>query len=81
MPQTCGNIVIHLIFSTKNRRATIKPEIRSDVHAYLGGIIREMRATAIIVNGTAGHVHVLARIRPIHSAAEIARVIKANSSR
>jgi putative transposase len=47
---------------------------------YLGGIIREMRGTALIVNGTADHVHALVRVRPAHSAAEIARVIKANSS-
>ena len=39
-----------------------------------------MRGTAPIVNGTADHVHVLLRILPVHSAAEIARVIKTNSS-
>jgi putative transposase len=81
LPQTCGNIVIHLIFSTKDRRPMINPEIRADLFAYLGGIIREMRGTALIINGTADHVHVLARIRPAQSAAEIARVIKTNSSR
>ncbi len=81
MPQTCGNIVVHLIFSTKDRRPLIKPEIRADLFAYLGGIIREMRGTAVIVNGTVDHVHVLAQIRPAQSAAEIARVIKTNSSR
>jgi REP-associated tyrosine transposase len=58
----------------------IKEEFRSDLFAYLGGIIREMRGTALIINGTADHVHVLIRIRPAHSAAEVARVIKANSS-
>ncbi len=35
-----------------------------------------MHATALIVNGTADHVHMLVRIRPAHSAAEIARVVK-----
>jgi len=39
-----------------------------------------MRGTAPIVNGIADHVHVLLRILPVHSAAEIARVIKTNSS-
>jgi putative transposase len=39
-----------------------------------------MHATALIVNGTADHVHMLVRIRPSQSAAELARVIKANSS-
>ena len=69
-----------MIFSTQSRRPLIKPEFRPDLFAYLGGIIREMRGTALIVNGTADHVHVLVCIRPAHSAAEIPRVIKANSS-
>ena len=81
MAQTCGNIVVHIIFSTKGRVPLITPEIRTDLLAYLGGIIRELRGTALIINGTGDHVHVLARIRPIHSPAEIARVIKTNSSR
>jgi len=34
----------------------------------------------MIVNGTADHVHMLVRIRPSQSAAEVTRVIKANSS-
>jgi putative transposase len=40
-----------------------------------------MQGTALIINGTADHVHILARIRPAQSAAEITRVIKANSSK
>ena len=81
MPHTCGNIVLHFIFSTHERRPLIKPEFRADLFAYLGGIVREMNGTALIVNGTADHVHMLLRIRPMHSAAEIVRVIKANSSK
>jgi REP element-mobilizing transposase RayT len=38
-----------------------------------------MQGAAVIVNRTADHVHMLVRIRPAQSAAEIARVIKANS--
>jgi REP element-mobilizing transposase RayT len=81
MHQTCGNIVLHLILSTKQRLPLIKRELRADRFAYLGGIIHEMRGTAVTVNGTADHVHILARVRPSHSPAEIARVIKSNSSR
>jgi REP element-mobilizing transposase RayT len=58
----------------------IAPDIRSDLFAYLGGIIRELRGTALIINGTGDHVHMLIRIRPAHSIAEIARIVKANSS-
>ena len=81
MSHTSGNILLHLIFSTLGRRPLIKPDFRQDLFAYLGGIIREMKGTALIINGAPDHVHLLLRIRPAHSAAEIARVVKANSSR
>jgi len=78
---TSGNILLHMIFSTHERRPLIKPDFRADLFAYLGGIIREMDGTALIINGSSDHVHMLVRIRPTHSSAQIARVVKANSSR
>ena len=81
MSHTAGNLLLHLIFSTKDRRPLITAEIRTDLFAYLGGIIREMHGTALVVNGMTDHVHMLIRIRPAHATAEIARVVKTNSSR
>ena len=80
MAQTCGNVVVHLIFSTKLRKPLIAPDIRADLFAYPGGIVRELRSTALIINGTRDHVHMLIRIRPALSIAEIARIVKTNSS-
>src|SRR5213079_3685835 len=45
MSHTCGNILLHLIFSTRERHPLIKPEFRSELFAYLGGIVREMHGT------------------------------------
>jgi REP element-mobilizing transposase RayT len=81
MSHTSGNILLHVIFSTQGRRPLIKPEFGNDLFAYLGGIVREMRGTALIVNGEPDHVHMLIRVRPAHSASEVVRVVKANSSR
>ncbi len=81
LSHTSGNILLHFIFSTQGRRPLINAEFRGDLFAYLGGIVREMNGTALIVNGTADHVHMLLRIRPVHSSAEIVRVVKANSSK
>src|SRR5438093_3621001 len=81
MSHTCGNILLHLIFSTRERHRLIKPEFRSELSAYLGGIVREMPGTALIINGTADHVHMLVRTRPAQAPAELARVVKTNSSR
>lgn len=81
MSHTSGNLVLHLIFSTKGRQPLITPEIRTDLFAYLGGIIGEMQGTALIINGVADHVHMLIRIHPAQAVAEVARIVKTNSSR
>ncbi len=81
MSHTLSNILLHFIFSTHGRRPLIKPDFRADLFAYLGGIVREMDGTALIINGMSDHVHMLVRVRPAHSPSEIARVAKANSSR
>jgi putative transposase len=81
LSHTAGNVLLHLIFSTKDRKPLITDEIRADLFAYLGGIVRERHDTGLIVNGTADHVHMLIRIRPAQAVAEIARVVKTNSSR
>ena len=81
MAHTIGNVVVHVIFSTKGRQPLLTPEVRSDLYAYLGGIVRALNATALIVNWTADHIHMLIRIRPAQSPAEVARIVKTNSSR
>jgi REP element-mobilizing transposase RayT len=81
MSHTSGNILLHFIFSTQGRRPLIKSEFRGDLFAYLGGIVREMNGVALIINGGNDHVHMLIRSRPVHSASEIARTVKTNSSR
>jgi REP element-mobilizing transposase RayT len=49
--------------------------------AYLGGIVREMGAIALIVGGTDDQVHMLIGFRPVEAVAEVARVVKTDSSR
>jgi putative transposase len=81
MGQTLSNITIHIIFSTKGRAPTISSEIKNDLMAYLGGIIREHKAIPIIINGTSDHVHMLVEIPPSLSVSELMRFVKSNSSR
>ena len=50
MSHTASNLVIHLIFSTRGRREFLTPEVRTDLFPYLGGIVRELRGTALIIN-------------------------------
>jgi len=43
MAHTYTNLLTHALFSTKDRRPTIRPEWKADLHAYLGGIITTRR--------------------------------------
>ena len=81
MGHTSATLLVHLIFSTKQRRSSISADIREDLRAYMGGIVREMNGSALAINGTADHVHLLVRIPPVCSIAEVVRVVKTNSSR
>jgi putative transposase len=78
---TLTNLLVHFIFSTKDRVPIIGPDIESDLHAYLGGIIRELGGVALSINGTADHVHLLVRLPANQSVADLVRLVKTNSSR
>jgi len=81
MAHTATNVLVHFIFSTRRREPMIGSELRADLHAYLGGIIREIGGIALCINGMPDHVHLLVRMPSTHSVADVARLIKTNSSR
>ena len=81
MAHTYCNLLFHAIFSTKNRSPTIAPEIRHDLLAYMGGIVRHIGGKTLIVGGTADHVHLLLQLPSHIAVADTLRVVKTNSSR
>lgn len=81
MSHTYTNLLTHIIFSTKERTPFIKNDLKHHLHAYLGGIVREPRGTALRVNGTADHVHLLVGLPASLAVADALRIIKTNSSR
>src|SRR5438105_9084387 len=80
MSHSYTQLIYHIVFSTKERRPWIDAAIGPRLHEYLGGGIRGEGGTAIIVNGVADHVHILAKLRQDKAISEVLRTIKANSS-
>ncbi|HJX89561.1 MAG TPA: hypothetical protein VJ372_03650, partial [Pyrinomonadaceae bacterium] len=47
-----ASILIHLIFSTKNREAFLTPEIEAELYPYMASILKALKSPALIINGT-----------------------------
>lgn len=73
--------LFHCVFSTKERRKTILPEIQPRLWAYMGGIAREHQMKALGIGGIDDHVHLLLSLPSSLPVADAMREIKSNSSR
>ncbi len=49
----------HVVFSTKERRPFLKPDIMARLLPYLGGVIRELGGKMLGANGPADHLHLV----------------------
>jgi putative transposase len=83
MAHTFGNLLTHVIISTKDRQPLqplLTPDLRTDLLAYMGGIVRNIHGELIDSNARPDHVHCLASLPPALAVADALRVIKSNSS-
>ncbi len=81
MASTFTSMHIHFVFSTKNRENVIDDLLKARLWAYLGGIARQNKMTALAVGGTGNHVHMLISIPAAISPSKAMQLVKANSSK
>jgi len=62
MAHSFTSLHLHMIFSTKNRDPILTPGIRPRLFKYMGGIIRGLKGTSLLINGVDDHVHLLTTI-------------------
>ena len=81
MPQSLAKVLVHLIFSTKNREPTIAKEIQASLHAYLTGILDNLRCPSLQTGGTVDHVHSLISLARTQTVADVVEEVKKSPSR
>ena len=79
MPQSLVKILVHMVWSTKDRVKIITPEIEPQLFGYISGIITNNGGRMIIAGGDADHMHLLASIGRV-GIAELIGDIKRESS-
>src|SRR6204780_4771524 len=81
MPQSLAKILVHTVFSTKDRRPFLRDLVlRDELHRYLGGILTNLDCQPIIVGGVEDHVHLLCALSRTCEAAEMVKEVKRGSS-
>src|SRR6476659_5250275 len=81
MPQSLAKILVHAVFSTKDRRPFLRDlAIREELHRYLGGILNNLDCQPITVGGVEDHVHLLCALSRTCPAAEMVKELKRGSS-
>jgi REP element-mobilizing transposase RayT len=81
MPQSLSKVIIHIIFSTKDREAWLDRDLRPRVHAYVATICRDLNAEALRVGGMADHLHVVTTLPRTLSQAAMVEKLKKTSSK
>ena len=80
MPQSLSMNLVHLIYSTKNRDASLTPAIRPKLYAYQAGILQEWNSPAIVIDGVADHVHALFMLSKNYALCKVLEEVKKGSS-
>jgi REP element-mobilizing transposase RayT len=81
MSHTYAQNVIHVVFSTKDRRKLISGEFQPRMWAYAAGICRKLGILVHAVGGLEDHIHFLIQVPPTLAVAEAVLAIKSNTSR
>ena len=77
MSQSLSAVYLHLVFSTKERRAYLRDKtVRDALHAYLGGISNQLECPPVRIGGVEDHVHLLARLGRTITQAEWVKELK-----
>jgi REP element-mobilizing transposase RayT len=79
--QTLVSLLVHIVFSTKNRADLITPDVEPDLFAYLSGILNHHESRCLSVGGTANHLHLLVSLSKNFAVSHVVGELKKSSSK
>ena len=81
MPQSLTNVLIHAVYSTKDREPFLLDRADRDaVHKLIGGISNNQGCPVIAVGGVEDHIHILARLGRTTTIADWIKELKREST-
>ena len=81
MANTYTQLYMHIIFAVKGRESLIPKQHKEALHQYVTRIITHKKQTVLQINSMPDHLHILVGITPDVAVSDLARDIKASSSK
>lgn len=81
MPQSLSHVVVHVVFSTKDRFPCLGASIRPGLHAYLATVARNAGCDCDRAGGVSDHVHLAIRLSRTITIAQLVETLKTSSSK
>ena len=81
MAQSLARVLVHVVFSTRERRPWITDAIRPEMHAYLATVASDAENVSVRVGGTEDHVHVALFLARTDTIAALVSRLKVSSSK
>ena len=82
MGQSLSHLLIHSVFSTKDRRPFLRSEeMRKEIYAYMAGILKNLECHPVKIGGIEDHVHILSSLSKNIAFSELIGRIKGSSSK
>jgi putative transposase len=81
MAQSLSNVLLHIVFSTKNRHPFIDVDIEEELFKYIAGICRNLKCPTHRIGGADDHVHIACSLSRTIAISKLVEEIKTGSSK
>jgi len=81
MPQSLDNVLLHIVFSTKDRTPCLGNSVRPALHAYIATVARNAGCECPRVGGVSDHVHLAIQFSRTTTIASLVEELKTSSSK
>lgn len=81
MAQSLSSVLVHLVFSTKNREPLITSAIETELFPVMATVLRELKSPSFAINGTADHLHMLFSLARTIAIADLVEEVKTSTSK
>jgi REP element-mobilizing transposase RayT len=81
MSSTLVKILVHIVFSTRQRAPSIDAGLKADLYPFMATVAHQKGATVMAIGGMPDHMHIFLRMKSSHKLCDLVQAVKAIPSK